>query len=193
MYTDEQKRRHIYDLQVCLRRIQQENDHPQPLVPDGIFGAETAEAVRAHQRQNGLPVSGQVDRATWDSIFDAYKQLTALDALPAAVRFFPAEGGVLSPGDRGAAVFVLQLLLGSGAPHFANLAPVPLTGEYDAETETAVRVMQGIFGLPPTGVADCATWDMLGRSAQRALRARAPRVGAALSGYKTATDRKSLP
>ena len=114
MYTDEQKRRHIYDLQVCLRRIQQENDHPQPLVPDGIFGAETAEAVRAHQRQNGLPVSGQVDRATWDSIFGAYEQLTALDALPAAVRFFPAEGGVLSPGDRGAAVFVLQLLLGSG-------------------------------------------------------------------------------
>ena len=108
MYTDEQKRRHIYDLQVCLRRIQQENDHPQPLVPDGIFGAETAEAVRAHQRQNGLPVSGQVDRATWDSIFGAYEQLTALDALPAAVRFFPAEGGVLSPGDRGAAVFVLQ-------------------------------------------------------------------------------------
>ena len=99
MYTDEQKRRHIYDLQVCLRRIQQENDHPQPLVPDGIFGAETAEAVRAHQRQNGLPVSGQVDRATWDSIFDTYEQLTALDALPAAVRFFPAEGGVLSPGD----------------------------------------------------------------------------------------------
>ena len=46
MYTDEQKRRHIYDLQVCLRRIQQENDHPQPLVPDGIFGTETAEAVR---------------------------------------------------------------------------------------------------------------------------------------------------
>ena len=111
VYTDEQKRRHIYDLQVCLRRIQQENDHPQPLVPDGIFGAETAEAVRAHQRQNGLPVSGQVDRATWDSIFGAYEQLTALDALPTAVRFFPAEGGVLSPGDRGAAVFVLQLLL----------------------------------------------------------------------------------
>ena len=22
-------------------------------------------------------------------------------------------------------------------------------------------VMQGIFGLPQTGVADCATWDML--------------------------------
>lgn len=40
MYTDEQKRRHIYDLQVCLRRIQHENDHPQPLVPDGHLRAQ---------------------------------------------------------------------------------------------------------------------------------------------------------
>ena len=168
MYTDAQKCSHIFDLQTFLRRIQQAEGSAAPLVPDGIFGAETAEAVRAHQRQNGLPVSGQADRATWDSIFDAYEQLTALDALPAAVRFFPAEGGVLSPGDRGAAVFVLQLLLGSGAPHFANL-----TGEYDAETETAVRVMQGIFGLPPTGVADCATWDMLA-GLHNALYGRAP-------------------
>ena len=62
---------------------------------------------------------------------------------------------------------------GSGAPHFANLAPVPLTGEYDAETETAVRVMQGVFGLPPTGVADCATWDMLA-GLHNALYERAP-------------------
>ena len=57
VYTDEQKRRHIYDLQVCLRRIQQENDHPQPLVPDGIFGAETAEAgpcASAAERTSGL-------------------------------------------------------------------------------------------------------------------------------------------
>ena len=161
MYTDAQQRRHIYDLQVFLRRIQRENDHPQPLVPDGIFGVETTEAVRAHQRQNGLPVSGQADRATWDSIFAEYERLTALDVLPTAVRFFPAEGGSLSPGDKGAAVFVLQLLLGGGAPHYANLAPVPLTGEYDAETETAVRVMQGVFGLPRTGITDSATWDML--------------------------------
>lgn len=100
---------------------------------------------------------------------------------------------MLSPGDRGAAVFVLQLLLGSGAPHFANLAPVPLTGEYDAETETAVRVMQGVFGLPSDRRRGLRDLGYARRSAQRALRARAPRVGAALSGYKTATDRKSLP
>lgn len=49
MYTDEQKRRHIYDLQVCLRRIQHENDHPQPLVPDGH--------LRRRDRRSGPCVS----------------------------------------------------------------------------------------------------------------------------------------
>lgn len=173
MYTDEQKRRHIYDLQVCLRRIQQENDHPQPLVPDGIFGAETAEAVRAHQRQNGLPVSGQVDRATWDSIFGAYEQLTALDALPAAVRFFPAEGGVLSPatGARrclsfsscsAAARRTSQISLPSPSPANMTRRPRPLCASCRA-----------FSACPPTGVADCATWDMLA-GLHNALYERAP-------------------
>ena len=70
MYSEEQKSQHIYDLQTCLRRLQQERG-VSPLVPDGIYGAETAEAVRAHQRECGLPVTGRVDRETWDSIYGA--------------------------------------------------------------------------------------------------------------------------
>lgn len=159
MYREQQKTQHIYDLQTFLRRIQRENGE-SPLVPDGIYGAETAEAVRAHQRANGLPVTGEADRETWDSIYDAAAQLFAADTSPAAVLFFP-ESGVLSPGSRGRAVFVLQLMLGTAAPHYGNAAPVPLTGEYDPETAAAVRMMQAVFALPQTGVTDRATWDAL--------------------------------
>lgn len=143
MYSEEQKSQHIYDLQTCLRRLQQERG-VSPLVPDGIYGAETAEAVRAHQRECGLPVTGRVDRETWDSIYAAAAQLFAADTPPAAVLFFP-RSGVLAPGSRGRAVFVLQLILATAAPHYANTAPVPLTGEYDPETAAAVRLMQGVF------------------------------------------------
>ena len=108
MYSEEQKSQHIYDLQTCLRRLQQERG-VSPLVPDGIYGAETAEAVRAHQRECGLPVTGRVDRETWDSIYAAAAQLFAADTPPAAVLFFP-RSGVLAPGSRGRAVFVLQLI-----------------------------------------------------------------------------------
>ena len=42
MYTDEQRRSHIYDLQTFLRRIQRDQGYPNPIAPDGIFGPETA-------------------------------------------------------------------------------------------------------------------------------------------------------
>ena len=65
MYTDEQRRRHIYDLQTFLRRIQRDQGYPNPIAPDGIFGPETAAAVRDFQRQNSLPVTGAADYGTW--------------------------------------------------------------------------------------------------------------------------------
>ena len=42
MYTDAQKRSHIFDLQTFLRRIQQSEGSAAPLVPDGIFGGNEA-------------------------------------------------------------------------------------------------------------------------------------------------------
>ncbi len=39
---------------------------------DGIFGPDTAAAVRAAQRWFDLPVTGAVDQVTWDEIYDQY-------------------------------------------------------------------------------------------------------------------------
>lgn len=162
MYTDSQRRTHIYDLQRFLRRIQQEQGAAQPLTPDGIFGPETAAAVREFQRRGRLPVTGTADFDTWTAIYAAYLALTTLDALPPAVNFFPAGAdSQLARGDKGPAVFVLQLMLGTATPHFGNTLPVPLTGEYDADTEQGVRRAQDAFLLPQTGVTDRATWAAL--------------------------------
>ena len=123
MYTDEQRRSHIFDLQTFLRRIQRSQGYAQPLAPDGIFGPETAAAVRNFQRQNGLPVTGTADYDTWTAIYLAYLALLAGDTLPQAVSFFPAgAGATLSAGDRGPSVLVLQLMLGTALPHFARAA-----------------------------------------------------------------------
>lgn len=47
-----------------------------PAVPvlaiDGIFGPQTAQAVNAVQGRLGLPVTGVVDQATWQGIYDEY-------------------------------------------------------------------------------------------------------------------------
>lgn len=162
MYTDEQRRSHIYDLQTFLRRIQRDQGYAQPLAPDGIFGPETASAVRNFQRQNSLPVTGAADYDTWAAIYQAYLVLLAGDTLPQTVAFFPAGADAsLSAGDKGPSVFVLQLMLGTALPHFTGTVPVPLTGEYDADTIAGVRSAQAVFLLPQTGVTDRATWEAL--------------------------------
>ena len=43
-----------------------------PVSVDGIFGQATRAAVLAAQRRFGLPETGAVDTATWDSIYDQY-------------------------------------------------------------------------------------------------------------------------
>ena len=162
MYTEAQKRSHIFDLQTFLRRIQQAQGSAAPLVPDGLFGSKTAAAVRAYQQQNGLPVTGTADRRTWTAIYAAYSALREADALPMRAAFFPpCSDAVLSLGTKSPSVFVFQLMLSEIAPHYNQLAAVPLTGEYDAETQSAVRRAQAVFQLPQTGITDRATWQAL--------------------------------
>ncbi len=43
-----------------------------PLQVDGIFGSATQASVQAAQRFFGLPVTGVVDAATWDEIYDQF-------------------------------------------------------------------------------------------------------------------------
>ncbi len=162
MYTDAQKRSHIFDLQTFLRRIQQSEGSPAPLVPDGIFGRETIAAVREYQQHNGIPVTGTADFRTWTAIYTAYAALIAGDALHMRAAFFPPESdAVLQPGVKSPSVYVLQLMLSELAPHYNQLAAVPLTGEYDSDTQAAVRRAQKIFQLPETGITDRATWQAL--------------------------------
>ena len=162
MYSEAQKRSHIFDLQTFLRRIQQAQGDPAPLIPDGIFDSATAAAVRAFQRQHRLPVTGTADRRTWDAIYAAYAVLAAGDMPPAQTAFFPPQcGAALSPGSKSPSVYVLQLMLCEIAPHYNQIFSVALTGAYDDDTRAAVRHAQQIFQLPQTGITDRATWQAL--------------------------------
>ena len=57
---------YIRELQTCLRLL--EPDESRRLIPDGVFGPETAEAVKRFQEDAGMAITGEVDRSTWDAI-----------------------------------------------------------------------------------------------------------------------------
>ena len=63
----------IQSLQIMLRRVLPGTSYRTCLVPDGIYGEETRGAVSEFQRKNGLPVTGAVDLATWDTLILLYR------------------------------------------------------------------------------------------------------------------------
>ena len=70
--TDELTGRPVYSIQYMLRIINQNDDLPG--IPDGIFGSQTTERVRAFQRENNINPTGIVDIETFDAIKIAYDE-----------------------------------------------------------------------------------------------------------------------
>ena len=59
-------------LQYMLALMAEFDNALVPIRPDGVFGADTAQAVRQYQSLVGLTPDGMVGRTTWDSIYRNY-------------------------------------------------------------------------------------------------------------------------
>jgi peptidoglycan hydrolase-like protein with peptidoglycan-binding domain len=119
---------------------------------DGVYGAETEEAVRSFQTRHGLAVDGIVGPAT---IAALRSNATASSAgvRRDAVNVSSEEGA--SSGD---AVARLQ-----GALHLGS------DGIFGPETEAAVRRLQARHGLTVDGIVGPATWSAIGVSGEETL------------------------
>lgn len=131
---------------------------------DGTYGAGTAAAVTAFQTINGLTADGIAGPQTCGILFSD-------DAKPASeggsgntsadgtegVEIVIPEGGyvTLHSGDAGQQVTQLQTVLKN--LHYS----IEVTGTYDSQTVTAVRLFQRLNGLDIDGVAGKDTQTVL--------------------------------
>lgn len=156
-YTDE--RTNTFHLQQFLQKISETDPDIPFLNTDGIYGDETAEAVRRYQGKYNLPQTGQADYETWESIYELYRDIMEAtgEALPFHV--FPTEILAIKLGDSGDAVIVIQLILNNFASRYSNLKSVKVNGQYNNETADAVRNFQNVTMLQPTGEVNRPTWN----------------------------------
>ena len=156
----------IRDTSAALRRLQNyllEISYATEGLPhiavDGVVGEETNRAIRLFQRQNSLPETGYADYETWQSIFEQY--LLALADRTARPTLLPPYTLPLTMRSAGSEVLVLQAVLSALHDRYPDL-PLPIpSGRYDAETARAVRLYQDHHSLPPSGIVDRTTWEIL--------------------------------
>ncbi len=109
---------------------------------DGIYGGDTASAVKGFQSDEGLPSTGMVDEDTLSHITSSYAS--------------HAGSSTLTKGSSGKKVIRLQnsLLL-------HGYDPGNVDGVYGDGTEDAVRRFQSEQELEETGIVDDDVWDRL--------------------------------
>ena len=158
-YTSAQKRQHILEIQRYLYAISLYDSNIPQVIPDGSYGQDTVLAVRAFQKEYGLPVTGNTDPATWNRIVNVYRSY--LGAVPVAYSVFPSAKFVLGSGDTGQLVYIVQAMLDSIGKSYDNAPCVDICGDYDSATAEAVKDFQKRTALPQTGKVDSLTWNML--------------------------------
>ena len=158
MYTAQQKKDHIREIQTYLHFIARTDGSIPAVIPDGIYGDETKAAVTAFQRLYSLPLTGEVDKGTWDRIVLVYRELSKT---PQPVFFFPSKNYIIRDGDKGVLVYLVQIMLNELAVRYRNLSAVDVNGIYGRNTADAVKDWQKISRIEQTGNTDLETWNML--------------------------------
>ena len=152
----------VRELQYFLAFIGTFNDFVQPVPIDGIFGTRTRQSVEDFQRTYNLPVTGVVNAATWNTLFRVYR--TYLASLPEnyfGTPIQPYPGIPLRIGSEGEEVVTLQTYLNRVSDAYPSIPKVTPDGIFGQNTAQAVRVFQGLFGLPVSGFVGAATWNTL--------------------------------
>ena len=122
-----------------VKRLQRVFARTKVLGPDsvnGVFGAQTDQAVRDFQQSNGLVVDGVVGPITWSHVHP-YREASP----------------TLQAGSLGPVVAMLQNVLKTGFGYNGAI-----DGIFGPVTEAVVRQYQTNSSLPVTGVMDERTW-----------------------------------
>jgi peptidoglycan hydrolase-like protein with peptidoglycan-binding domain len=151
----------VRSLQTMLRVLAEDDGELPTLVPDGIYGAQTRQAVTAFQRKFGIPVTGVADQSTWERI--------VAEHAPAMIRLGPAEPlrlilnpkQVIRRGESHPYLFLVQGMLTTLAEIYGSLLVPRISGILDESTAQSISSFQYLSALPQTGELDKITWKHL--------------------------------
>lgn len=150
----------VSNLQYLISYLSQFYSNIPNVAIDGVFGNQTREAVIAVQKAFELTPDGTVGEITWNTIYNAYRGIISqipLNYIEGNV--LPYPGLLLRIGSDNDSVLLLQQYLNVIASVYPEVNSVELTGYFGAQTDSAVKAVQTLFGLEPNGLVGAITWS----------------------------------
>lgn len=156
----------IQEAQTIIVRLANFTDELHRIAIDGIYGKQTEEQVRAFQNYIGVPETGILDRDTFAQLVKSNRAIDMIVSESNTISPFGRRlaGKAVNPGDSFDLVEMIQLMLKTIGLTYDLPEQLKITGNYDADTESAVKKFQKINNLPESGSVDMITWNRLARS-----------------------------
>ena len=151
----------VRSLQTMLRVLAEDDTRQPTVVPDGIYGPDTINAVSAFQRRNGLATTGITDQATWEMIVAQYEPALIRVGKAQSIEVLIDAGQVFRHGDSNPYIYLLQSMLTQLSNDHTAISSPGHSGIMDASTVRSLSDFQYLSGLEVTGDFDKITWKHL--------------------------------
>ena len=153
----------VRSLQTMLRVISEHNGSVPTIIPDGLYGAETRDAVTTFQRNNGLPATGITDQETWEKIVEKYDDAIIYIGKAAPIEIIMDPNRVYVLGDRSPNLYLVQSILAYLSTLHEPIPEPSREGLLDDRTAASILSFQRLKDLPATGNLDRKTWQQLSK------------------------------
>lgn len=153
----------VRSLQTMLRVIAEDDGKIPTVVPDGIYGPSTMNAISAIQRREGLQATGVTNQETWDVIVALYEAAIIRVGKAEPIEILLEPGEILRAGDSSPYVHLSQAMLAQLSHSHPTILPPSNSGVMDDETVSAITAFQILANLPPTGELTRETWKNLSK------------------------------
>ena len=151
----------VRSLQTMLRVIAKDEQRLPTLIPDGIYGPSTMNAVAAFQRLYSLPPTGITDQTTWDLVAETFAEARTRVEKAEPIEILLEPGQIIAAGDVHPYIYLLQGMLTYLSETNGGISEPGFSGILDAQTSGSVASFQKIAALEETGNVDRVTWQYL--------------------------------
>lgn len=151
----------VRSLQTMLRVIGEDAGYTDSVVPDGIYGSSTLQAVSTFQRNHGLPVTGITDQDTWEMIVAEYQPALVRVGAAQPLQLILNPNQLIRRGQSHPYLYLIQSMLLALSEIYGSVPPPRITGTLDLATSESIASFQYLSALPQTGEIDKITWKHL--------------------------------